>query len=382
MSKTKFQVLFERFLAGSCTPAEKQELAAMILSKEHEQTISGLLEDAWAETNGNIDMDKAKVDMLFESILAEPVPRRVYFLRKWWLAASILFLLATGIGLWLASPLQTPKSSISHKMQDISPGKEGAILTLADGKQVSLDTFKNATVALQGGVTAKVVHGSLVYEGSGDVMVYNTMSTPKGRQFMLTLPDGTQVWLNAASSIRYPVFFAGKDRSVTITGEAYFEVTKNKEMPFRVNLADKATVEVLGTHFNVNAYDNERSINTTLMEGLVRVSANKAASPIVLKPGEQAELNGTIKINKNVDVERIMAWKNGFINFEGATFEEIMRQLERWYNIEVVYENNKTPDVQLAGGMSRGVSLNDLLKQLGEMGVHYKLNDRTLMILP
>ncbi|HEY8955838.1 FecR family protein [Chitinophaga sp.] len=379
MSKTRFQVLFERFLAGSCTPAEKQELAALILSKEQEQTISGLLEDAWAETDGNTDMDKAKVDRLFESILAEPAPRRVYFLRKWWLAASILFLLATGIGLWLTSPVQT---RISHQQQDITPGKNGAILTLADGTQVALDTFKNATVALQGGVTAKVVNGSLVYEGSGDVMVYNTMSTPKGRQFMLTLPDGTQVWLNAASSIRYPVFFAGKDRSVTITGEAYFEVAKNKAMPFRVNIADKAAVEVLGTHFNVNAYDNERSINTTLMEGLVRVSADKAAAPVVLKPGEQAELNGTIKINKNVDVERIMAWKNGFINFEGATFEEIMRQLERWYNIEVVYENNKTPDVQLAGGMSRGVSLNDLLKQLGEMGVHYKLNDRTLIILP
>jgi ferric-dicitrate binding protein FerR (iron transport regulator) len=217
------------------------------------------------------------------------------------------------------------------------------------------------------------------------------MSTPKGRQFQVTLPDGTKVWLNAGSSIRYPTVFNGGERKVEVMGEAYFEVAHNAKMPFKVNVNNKAELEVLGTHFNVNAYDNEATINTTLLEGSVKVGS-RSRSPsgaigklqsAVLKPGNQAVLthDSRLTIHDNVDVNQVMAWKNGLFNFEGATFREIMNELERWYDIEIVYEKT-VPDIEFEGKMTRDVPLHDLLKMLERSDIHFRIEGRKLIVLP
>lgn len=313
---------------------------------------------------------------------------RFDFLRKWGpVAASVLLVLILGVYFWFGHKNTGTAVTVANA-EEIQSGKDGAILTLADGSQVILDSLGNGVIALQNGSQAIIKNGELIYDLTGErtgEVVYNTMTTPKGRQFSLLLPDGTRIWLNAASSIRYPTVFAGQERKVELTGEAYFEVAKNMKKPFLVNVNEKVTVEVLGTHFNVNAYENEATINTTLLEGSVRVNGKK------IKLGQQAQIENQlagqqsqqeIQVVNDADLDKVMAWKNGLIFFSGATLDEIMRQLERWYDIEVKYENNKVPNTQLAGKMTRDVPLNGLLKNFEELGVHYKLRGRKLIVLP
>jgi len=211
------------------------------------------------------------------------------------------------------------------------------------------------------------------------------------------LPDGTRVWLNAASSIRYPTVFVKNERKVEVSGEVYFEVVRNTKMPFRVNVNNRTELEVLGTDFNVNAYDNEANMATTLLEGSLRVSQVQegqqpiqtapANQSVILQPGQQAQISfgqptqQKIKVITDADVNKVMAWKNGLFNFEDATLEEVLRQLERWYDIEVVYES-KVPDVALTGKITRGVSLNGLLTALKKMGMHYRMEGRKLIVQP
>ena len=327
-------------------------------------------------------------------------PFRANLRRNAAIAASLLILLAIGGYFWLRH--RDPPAIVSSKQKllpEIGPGREGAVLTLADGRNVLLDSMGNGNVATQNGARIELQNGQLAYHPDGEPakdIVYNTMTTPKGRQFSLLLPDGSRVWLNAASSLRFPTTFSGNMRRVEVTGEAFFEVVPNTSQPFQVNIVNQAVVEVLGTSFNVNAYTNEAVIDMTLLEGAVRVSPagkdkktvqqDRSVKAVVLKPGQQARLftgqqTPAMKVTDDADMDKVMAWKNGLFNFNGLSFGEIMRQLERWYDIKVVYENDIVPHKRLAGEMTRGVSLNGLLKQLGEMGVRYKLNNRTLLIL-
>jgi len=248
-----------------------------------------------------------------------------------------------------------------------------------------LDSLGNGVVTTQNGTKVLLQNGQLVYKTDNSVKTaigYNTMTTPKGRQFQLVLPDGSKVWLNAASSIRYPTVFTGNERKVEVTGEAYFEVVKNSTSPFRVKINDEAEVEVLGTHFNVNSYMNEESINTTLLEG--SVSVKNSSGKLILQPGQQARVAGNekIKLFAEVDVEKVMAWKNGVFNFQDATLEEVMRQLERWYDIDVVYEKN-IPRLEFYGKMGRDLSLAAVLRGLEKSNVHFRIEDgRKLVVLP
>ncbi len=322
--------------------------------------------------------------------------RRISFLKRYWAAASILLLLGVGAYLWFKDNSRSKALTKDNKQipKDILPGQNGAVLTLADGRQVVLDSLGNGVIATQSGSQVVLKDGQLTYEATGSISgepAYNTMSTPKGRQFSLLLPDGTRVWLNAASSIRYPIAFIGKERKVDIQGEAYFEVTKNVNMPFRVNVNHKAEVEVLGTSFNVNAYTNEANISTTLLEGSVKVTAFQTASshrPVTLKPKQQAQIMQTaqntqsgIEVINDADIDKVMAWKNGAFNFTDVSLENIMKQLERWYDIEVVYEST-VPNVELTGKMTRDVTLNELLKNLADLGVKCRLEGRTVIVLP
>lgn len=323
------------------------------------------------------------------------------YLRQWgWAAASVLLVLGIGAYLWTNNKSRTPPPAVAQQTMDIAPGREGAVLTLADGSQVVLDSLGNGLVAAQHGSQVLLQDGKLAYDPTGassGETVYNTMSTPNGRQFQVALPDGTQVWLNAASSIRYPTVFTGKERKVTVRGEAYFEVAKNTQQPFFVSVDDKATIAVLGTHFNVNAYDNEASIQATLLEGSIAVSiglngqgitgrpASAGDEKVILQPGQQAEIGretlqeqggsptpATIQVT-TVASDKVIAWKQGLFNFEGVGVGALMRQIARWYNVEVVYAG-AIPQAKFAGAVKRNTSLKDLLASLQQMGVKNQLS--------
>ncbi|MBO9636051.1 MAG: FecR domain-containing protein [Chitinophagaceae bacterium] len=393
----RLRYLLQQYQLKQITWEEMQELFAGINAGENEaavqQYLAEVLENpASGNAHTNIDWEFMFRTITREDIVAMPPVRVRYMKQFWWAAAAIVILVGITAIWWLTGkPTPSTENAPGGMAQaTILPGCEGAMLTLADGTLVSLDTIKNGAIALQGGAKATVVNGALVYERTGDGVVYNTMSTPKGRQYQLTLPDGTRVWLNAASSIHFPTVFAGKERRVQLSGEAYFEVAKDREMPFKVMARNNAEVEVLGTNFNVSAYDNEELINTTLLEGAVRITPvattpNIAGKDVVLKPGQQARLSVTkqapVQLIENVDPDKVMAWKKGLFNFEDESLQEIMKQLERWYDIDVVYEKD-IPDIALTGKMTRGVTLNKLLPALEKMGLHYRLEGRRLILLP
>ena len=339
--------------------------------------------------------------------------RRLPAASRWLIAASILLLLSVGAYLFI----NTKATQQTAASTEILPGKDGAILTLADGTQILLDTIKNGVVALQGGATAKIVNGTLIYDGNSGEAVYNIMSTPKGRRFHLIMPDGTEAWLNSASSIQFPTAFTGNERKVRVTGEVYFEVAtfrlrSGKKMPFLLNVNNQAEIEVLGTHFNVKAYENEPVINTTLLEGsiAIRLKDDKkktVGKQSILKPGQQAKIvvgenslqvnvvkNGTVPkaaskdaqqeltVVNNTDIDKVMAWKNNVFDFNDIAFTDAMLQLERWYNIEVVYEKGVPPTtVELSGKMTKDVTLNDLVTILEKIGLKCRLEGRKLVIV-
>jgi transmembrane sensor len=223
-------------------------------------------------------------------------------------------------------------------------------------------------------------------------VVYNTLHTAAGEQYSITLSDGTKVWLNAATSLRFPTHFAGNERRVEINGEAYFEVAKNKPKPFRV-VARNMVVEVLGTHFNVNAYDNEAAIKTTLLEGSVKVVNRESPTSrgglsivnntsVTIVPGKQAILTHDSRLTTaDADVEEVMAWKNGSFSFNNADITTVMRQLERWYNIEVVYKGTK-PSYLFSGGIPRNATLMEVMRILEVSKVRFQLQGRQLIVLP
>lgn len=377
------------------SPAQQEELESWLqqhprhLERWTELTRAGHLPQLLTEyqslqSTAVTELEKFDRAYLAQSLPKEAAPARlVPFLSRWgWVAASIILLLGVGTFLWTSD--KTPPPPVFTKTE-IAPGKEGAILTLADGRQVVLDSLKNGLIAVQNGAQALIRNGELVYDGSGAAsgeVQFNTMSTPKGRQFSLLLPDGTRVWLNAASSIRYPTAFTGKERRVEINGEAYFEVAKTG-IPFRVNVNNKAEVAVLGTHFNVNAYENEESIHTTLLEGSIRVMP-LSGDGIILKPGQQGVIppaGKVVQLINNIDTDKVMAWKNGLFYFEGLTLEETMRQLERWYDITVVYEG-AVPNIRFGGKMSRDVSLEGLLQLLSDSQLKFRIEEgRRLIVL-
>ena len=318
----------------------------------------------------------------------------VPFLRRWWAAAVLLALLITG-AYWLLPVKQNASNGVMADRQ-LLPGQPGAVLTLSDGTEILLDSIEEGVVAQESGARASVVAGELVYEGHSNQRLYNTVTTPPGRQYRLVLPDGTKVWLNAASSIRFPTSFEKEYRKVSVTGEAYFEVSNNTRSPFQALVDRQVEIVVLGTRFNINAYADEGTIRTTLLEGAVRVSlmedlpAETLHNAVTLGPGQQAVVStggrqtpGSktgIAVVKEVDPDMVMAWKNGLFNFEGLTLDAAMRQLSRWYNIEVEYPYG-VPDIILTGKMTRGVTLLDLLVVLEKLGVKYKLEGTRLVVL-
>jgi hypothetical protein len=260
-----------------------------------------------------------------------------------------------------------------------APSTTKAMITLANGKKISIDSLTNVR---DGNIQLiKNDKGEIIYAGQSTEVVYNTLDNPKGSTVAsITLIDGTKVWLNAASSLKYFTSSAGTERKVEITGEAYFEVTKDKQRPFIVQKGE-TSVTVLGTHFNVNAYDDEEGLKVTLLEGAVKVKGRE--DEVIIKPGEQARISypeSRITLSNDVNLEEVMAWKNGRFNFDSADLKTIMRQLVRWYNIEVVYEND-LPVRYFTADMSRDKNLSSILKILEANNINYKLDNKKLTIM-
>lgn len=378
------QYLLEQIQNGTATEAECSQLKQLISDDESGDLAAAAnvffsgREDVTSETIAPTPYWQAAV----KDILSVDKVRPVHSIRRYWMAAAaILLLLAAGAYIWQLRPADKEVVVTNTTTKDIAPGKAGAVLTLADGTEVVLDSVGNGVIANQQGAKVMLQGGQLAYyaDGStGSTPAYNTMTTPKGRQYNLVLPDGTGVWLNAASSIRFPTRFTGNERRVDVTGEVYFEVAHNAAMPFRARVNDKTEVEVLGTHFNIHAYKDEAGMNTTLLEGSVKIAG------VTLKPGQQASISNNeraVHVIDHADIDKIMAWKNGLFNFNGASLPEVMKQLERWYDIEVVYEKG-IPDITFGGKMTKGVSLNGVLIALEKSEVHFRLEGRKLIVMP
>jgi ferric-dicitrate binding protein FerR (iron transport regulator) len=388
----------------SLTPAEQEMLSQYLnaseanLAKYAEMTRADNLQEKLA----HYAKRDANKEIHFHSILQQVKKKTpvypFYIIKKYSWAAAILLLVA---GAWFFKDYRrqnkvVPGNNTTTVPTDVLPGKRGAVLTLADGSHLVLDSLGNGIVADQQGAKVVLQNGQVQYDIAGagkEELVYNTLSTPKGREFKVILPDGSQVWLNSYSSIRYPLRFNSKERVVYITGEVYFEVAGQLEegsktkTPFIVKIStpdgEAGMVKVLGTHFNINAYGT--IYKTTLLEGSVKVASMENDETVTLKPGQQAIASLTsrkaFRVDRSPDIDKVMAWRRGFFNFDDAPLDEVMQQLARWYDIEVEYAS-RVPDITFEGELSRQMKLSGVLQALEESKVHFIMEGRKIIIQP
>ncbi|MEI3801286.1 MULTISPECIES: FecR family protein [unclassified Chitinophaga] len=388
---TRLRYLFHLFVNDSGTPEEIREFWQLVGDLENDDPVKEELWQLWGKTPHDKFARKTDWDQTLMHIRSgiheweQQQPAYQQPRHNSWLAAAAVaafLLLAGGAYLWLRQP-EKPRLAVAPDVPAIVPGHEGAILTLSDGSTVVLDSLGNGVVAKQNGTQVTLNNGRLAYNseaisGTGG-MSYNTMTTPRGRQFQLVLPDGTKVWLNAESSLRYPVAFNAGERRVNLTGEAYFEVAANASAPFNVSVANME-VAVLGTRFNIMAYKEAAEIQSTLLEGVVKVSKGTVSK--LLQPGQQAGLsknNNQFTISRP-DLPGVTAWKDGIFRFRSENIVTIMQQLARWYDIEPVFEGNLSAK-NFSGTISRKSSLTEVLQMLElTEDIHFEIKGRKVMV--
>lgn len=309
--------------------------------------------------------------------------RRLPTLRQWAAIAAAVLVLAGSTWLFLFPSFNTISPTVA--VNDIPPGTNKATLTLANGRIITLDSAANTTISEQNNTSLiRLSNGQLSYHKSDisdqpSAIAYNVLSTPRGGQFSLSLADGTKAWLNAASSITYPTQFTGANREVTITGEVYFEIAANKAQPFIVK-TNKQTVQVLGTHFNINAYDDEPAVSTTLLEGSIRVIAGTENA--MVRPGEQAVYNQHQLIVSPADVDEAVAWKNGVFQFDNENLESIMRKLSRWYDVDIEYSNTDSRHIPFTGIITHFSNVSQVLRMLElTKKVHFTIEGKKIVVL-
>jgi len=381
MTTQEYISLYEKCESGNCTPAEKQ------LLEEYKDSFE-LTERTWNANMGDKELVRLAIyNKLQKSISPGPVKKLIPI--RYWAAAAVL-ILAISASLMLLNNKKASeslvKNNLKHNQSNILPGSNKAIFTLSDGSKINLDNSAKGTLTKQGAATInKLRNGQLIYSANNSLqpntILYNTATTPKGGQYEVVLSDGTKVWLNAASSLKYPVTFSGKERHVELTGEAYFEVAKNKNMPFSV--AVKGTsIQVLGTHFNVMAYDDENNLVTTLLEGSVKLKKN--GTEALLKPGQKGVLgSGSMDYQvSDTNTEEAVAWKNGYFMFDNENIQSIMKKVARWYDVDVNY-TGKTRALNFGGTVSRFSDITELLKMLETTGtIHFKTEGRKITVMP
>ena len=431
----RISFLFDRYIGDSASAEELEELKLFLNDPSYEETAKNHLLSLLRVTDPLAEGSEARLQAVLKKIKEEeptlrkneeeeptlwknlddasglkktpkPYSRQLPFIRRWWAVAALL--IGTAVAVWLLIRPKTPAPAVAGQQtlrHDRSPGRNVARLTLSDGSSITLDSAHDGFLTKQGNASiTKSGDGSLAYQQAKDertVAVYNTLSTPRGGQYRLLLPDGSQVWLNAASSISYPTAFTEAERSVTITGEAYFEIVSNATMPFRVRIntpGGQKDIRVLGTHFNVKAYGDETTVTTTLLEGSVQLAdggqgANSGqgadmgkgrtdgGAGTILKPGEQGQwrADGTMQVDPHANIEEAVAWKNGLFHFEGADVAEVMRQLSRWYDVDVVFKG-KLPDTKFEGEITRNSNLTEVFKILQLSNVHFTVEDKKVIV--
>lgn len=384
ITKEEFLFLYEKNLSGQCTPEEKELL-------ESYQDGIVMPDDQWESHLG----DKQRLFATLKANLEQSIPDQSLSrpLRGYtWLkvAASVLVMLSAGLLIWRSQQPAGKKQSYAAAPANkkILPGGNMAYLTMANGAVIKLNGRKNGKLATQTGVQiSKVKDGVLAYNnesGAGqnpNEPAYNMINIPRGGQYQLVLADGTRVWLNSASSLKYPIAFYGKERKVELSGEAYFEVAKNPSKPFTVSV-NGISVKVLGTHFNVMAYEDEKDVTTTLLEGSVKLMHHDHQA--LLKPGQQGMLNNqqTAFNIKNVDVDDAVAWKNGFFVFNDEDIQTIMKRISRWYDVDVIFPE-KFKRKNFGGTVSRFKDVSEVLHSLELTGsVHFRTEGRRITVMP
>ncbi|MFZ4102306.1 MAG: FecR family protein [Sphingobacterium thalpophilum] len=389
MDKKDFDKLLDKYIAGEASLEEEQRLLNFYGSFQKK-----------SETTEEIN--EIVGERIFQKIQENILPdqqhqysHKFYYVKSISIAALILLFISTGLYFYSNRVISEPEQFAEIDVRnDILPGDNKAILTLADGSKISLDDAANGLLASQGNIAiTKTDNGQIVYEKNNvdkskfmsNRSAINTIQTPKGGKYQIRLPDGSKVWLNSASTLSYPTTFAGNERKVQLKGEAYFEISPNKNVPFRVE-SENQIVEVLGTHFNINSYDDEDYVKTTLLEGSVKVilssNPNEVSKTRLLKPGEQSLTKSSqsgIRI-ENVDTEKAVAWKNGYFKFRNTPIKEIMREIERWYDVELVYEG-KIPSDEFTGFISNDVKISAVLKIMEESGgVRFTVKGKKLKV--
>jgi ferric-dicitrate binding protein FerR (iron transport regulator) len=415
----RFETLWKAYREGVLPEAELTEFLELI--RDADSPLAGKIDELLQQGSDGMPPPGEKERILHQiRERIQPASPKVHFLKRYrWVAAAACLLL-TGAIAWFTLHKSSPQDITGTGRQpspvyDAAPGKYGAQLTLSDGTTILLDSASNGTLAVEGNTKViKTDSGKLIYtppvEGAQGAVVYNTMTTQRGRQFQLTLPDGSKVWLNAASSIAYPTAFTPKERKVSITGEAYFEINAvqdpaGNKIPFLIDMLTapggkpEAQVEVLGTHFNINAYTDEGAIRATLLEGKIKITPSTGPQPTtqdlsrlsggskLLAPGQQALLPLSASSNqpapitiRTIDAEAVVAWKNGLFNFHKVSLPTLMRQLARWYDVEVVYRG-PVPGRLFGGEIERNLHLSQVIKILGKMGVQCTIEDKKLIVL-
>ena len=392
MPESRLEYLFDCYVNEKCSLEEEKELMVLLAESENEQGMKKLLEKFIENMGSDIEMPKQVADSILQNILQKDKAKAISLKNgrrnfKLWLrvaAAAVVILFISGVSYRILTKENkdqiTASIAPSEKTPAISPGGNHAILTIADGSTIVLDSVQKGKI---GNIIINKQNGLLIYDGSlspkaGAPVTFNTLTTLRGGQYQVVLPDGSKVWLNASSSLHFPTAFIGKQREVELTGEAYFEVVKNREKPFHVNV-NGMQVEVLGTHFNINAYSDHDVIKTSLLEGSVKIRKGKLSD--LLKPGQQGifdKKEDKVEI-KNVNMNEVIAWKNGLFEFDGAGIKTIMSEISQWYDVDIVYPG-KVPVRNFEGKISREAQISDVLKILELSGVKFNVEGKKIIV--
>ena len=396
--KNYYKFLLERYMNETASQDEIADLFQEIGKGEDEQGWEELILEVTQAAERDPAYNKNQWEPILQSILTantrKEKPHKGKIIRWKWMAAAAVLLLCISSTYYLFNDssdneLANTIALDSIKQNDITPGTDKAFLTLADGSIIILDSAAKGAISRQGNVTVINLEGQLAYNkesGNDEEVLYNTVTTPRGGQYQLVLADGSKVWLNAASSLRFPTAFVGNERRVELKGEGYFEVEHNDDKPFWVTFSSGndnkrlSAIQVLGTHFNINSYEDESTVNTTLLEGSIKVINGPFFE--ILKPGQQTQLNkrGEIKVLDGIDTEEVVAWKNGKFQFgEAMDIEMIMRQLARWYDIEVEFRSKNAGHI--GGAISRNVNVSKVLDMLEMTGaVKFQVEGRKVTV--
>lgn len=410
MQSQDIHYLLDRYIQGQLTEEEQRELAKILQDPEHgpvvQQELVRLLEEQGLKNSAGDDRIASRVD----GNVWEPVLRRVLSVdrtrgkadadgkgslrimysgvRRWSVAASILLVIGGGAFFFLhrSAPKPAASAMASISRSKITPGGNKAVLTLANGQQIVLNDAQNGTLKQQGNTKViKLDSGALQYAASGvpadpasHEPMYNSITTPRGGQYEVMLADGTKVWLDAESSLRFPIAFTGKDREVELTGEAYFEVKENKDKPFLVR-AGQTETRVLGTHFNIMAYADEGAVKTTLLEGAV--SMGQGGQRALLQPGEQGQFDSDKDIiaRRVVNTRAVVAWKDGYYYFDRTPVQSVMRQIARWYDVQIVYKGIAPKD-EIVGRIPRSADVSEVLHIMELIGIRFKIDGKTIIV--